>query len=77
MSDSFFNKLADLRFATLLKKRLWHRCFPVNFAKLLRTPFLQNISGQLLLNNGTSKKTKINPKGMKPVIHLVTVHVNN
>ena len=25
--------------ATLLKKRLWHRCFPVNFAKFLRTPF--------------------------------------
>ena len=24
---------------TLLKKRLWYRCFPVNFAKLLRTPF--------------------------------------
>ena len=22
-----------------LKKRLWHRCFPVNFAKFLRTPF--------------------------------------
>ena len=22
-----------LRPATLLKKRLWHRCFPVNFAK--------------------------------------------
>ena len=30
---------------TLLKKRLWHRCFPVNFAKFLRTPFLQNTSG--------------------------------
>ena len=28
--------------ATLLKKRLWHRCFPVNFAKFLRTSFLQN-----------------------------------
>ena len=28
--------------ATLLKKRLWHRCFPVDFAKFLRTPFLQN-----------------------------------
>ena len=28
----FFNKVADLRTATLLKKRLWHRCFPVNFA---------------------------------------------
>ena len=25
--------------ATLLKERLWHGCFPVNFAKFLRTPF--------------------------------------
>ena len=25
--------------AALLKKRLWHRCFPVNFVKFLRTPF--------------------------------------
>ena len=31
--------------ATLLKKRLWHRCFPVNFATFLRTPVLQNTSG--------------------------------
>ena len=45
----FFNKVAGLRPATLLKKRLWHRCFPVNFAKFLRTPFLQSISGRLLL----------------------------
>ena len=37
-----------LRPATLLKKRLWHRCFLVNFAKFLRTLFLQNISGRLL-----------------------------
>ena len=35
--------------ATLLKKRLWHRCFPVNFAKFLRAPFLQYTSGRLLL----------------------------
>ena len=41
----FFNKVAGLRPATLLKKRLWHRCFPVNFANFLRTPFLQNTSG--------------------------------
>ena len=33
------------RLATLLKKRLWHRCFPVNVAKFLRTRFLQNTSG--------------------------------
>ena len=29
-----------LRCATLLKKRLWRRCFPVNFAKFLRATFL-------------------------------------
>ena len=32
-------KKGVLRPATLLKKRLWHKCFPVNFAKFLRTPF--------------------------------------
>ena len=31
--------------ATLLKKRLWHRCLPVNFVKSLRTPYLQNTCG--------------------------------
>ena len=25
--------------------RLWHRCFPVNFVKILKTSFLQNTSG--------------------------------
>ena len=33
-----------LRHATLLKKRLWHRCFLVDFVKFLRTRFLQNTS---------------------------------
>ena len=40
----------SLRPATLLKKRLSHWCFPVNFAKFLRTTFLQNASGRLLLS---------------------------
>ena len=31
--------VASLRPANLLKKRLWHRCFPVNFAKFIRTHF--------------------------------------
>ena len=35
----FFNKVAGLRSATLLKRRLKHRCFPVNFARFLRTSF--------------------------------------
>ena len=30
------------------KMRLWHRSFPVNFAKFLSTHFLQNTSGRLL-----------------------------
>ena len=35
----FFKKVAGLRPATLLKKRLWHRCFPVDFVKFPRTSF--------------------------------------
>ena len=45
----FFNKVVSLRVATLLKKRPWRRCFPVNFEKFLRTPILQNTSWLLLL----------------------------
>ena len=44
----FFNKVAGLRPATVLKKRFWYRCFPVNFVKFLRIPILQNTSGRLL-----------------------------
>ena len=43
----FFNK--DLRPATLLKKRLWHRCFLVNIAKFLRAPFFTEQLRWLLL----------------------------
>ena len=35
----FYNKVAGPEPATLLKVTLWHRCFPINFAKFLRTPF--------------------------------------
>ena len=35
--------------ATLLKKRLWHRCFPVNFVKFLRTSFTTEHFWWLLL----------------------------
>ena len=36
----FFNivEASGLRLATLLNKRIWRRCFPVNFVKFLRTP---------------------------------------
>ena len=71
---SFFNKVAGMRPATLLKKRLRHRCFPVNFAKFLRTSFLKNTSGRLLLDqisvttchcvSWETKLVKHCPKGM-------------
>ena len=35
----FFNKVARLSPATLLKKRLQHRCFPVNSLKILKNTF--------------------------------------
>ena len=49
--------------ATLLKKRLWHRSFPVNFAKLSRTPFfIEQLWCLLLL-----KLTAVNYHGPKYV----------
>ena len=47
--ESLFNKLAELKACNFIKKRLQHRCFPVKFAKFLRTPILKNICGRLLL----------------------------
>ena len=46
---NIFERSSDRRPATFFKKRLWHWCFPVYFAKFIRTPFLQNSSARLLL----------------------------
>ena len=46
--ESLFNKFATRWFATLLKKKLLHTYFLLNFAKIFVTPFLQNTSGRLL-----------------------------
>ena len=50
----FFNKVADLRLQTGASDSdtgvFCCRCFPVNFAKFVRSIFLQNTSGQLLLD---------------------------
>ena len=45
----YLNKVAGMRSAILLKKRLWHRCFPVKFAKFPRTTFLTEHLQWLLL----------------------------
>ena len=47
----FFNKVVGLSPATLLKKELWHGCFPVNFAKFSRTLFFIEHLWWLLLHS--------------------------
>ena len=56
--------------ATLLKKGLWRKCFPVNFARFLSTPFLQNSPG------GCFCKLQINKRKFFPtysVMHFAFV----
>ena len=57
-----FDKIAGLRPATLLKKILWHRCFPVNFVKFLRTPFFIELLWWLLFNCNTYKFKHFYPR---------------
>ena len=55
--EVFFNKRCSQKFRkihrktpvpeSLFKNRFWHRCFPADFAKFLRTTFLQNTSERL------------------------------
>ena len=45
----FLNKVAGLRPATILKRRLWHTFFRVNFAKFPRTSFFTEHLWWLLL----------------------------
>ena len=35
----FFSKFSDLKYVTLLKKKLRHRCFPVNFCEIFKNTF--------------------------------------
>ena len=77
----FFNKVTGLRPVTLLQKSLWHRFFPVNFAKFLRTTFLQNTAGRLLLLIGysgfQSEFKIILDVRFLPIIVLISIHTFN
>ena len=44
----FLNKVSGLRPVILLKKRLWHRCFPANFGKFLQHLFIEHLRWLLL-----------------------------
>ena len=52
-SSLLFNKVAGLRPATLLKRRLQSRCLAVNIVKLFRTPFSTEHLRWLLLTTVT------------------------
>ena len=54
---SFLIKLKGLMTITLLKKRFRHRCVFFQFPKFLRTHFLQNTSGKLVLYSIAGRKT--------------------
>ena len=49
MLESLFDKVAGLQDCSFIKRRLQHRCFPVNTANFLRTAILKNIWECLLL----------------------------
>ena len=67
----FFHKVAGLRPATLIKKRPWHKCFPMNFAKLLRRLILKNIYERLILVAGWRTTQKLSRKDSLLLICLV------
>ena len=45
-----WSKLQGWRAYNFIKKNFLHSCFPVNFAKFLRTPIFKNICERLLLH---------------------------
>ena len=48
-NSSEFTRKYLLNYVASLKTRFQRRFFPVNFAKLVRSPFLQNTTGRLVL----------------------------
>ena len=59
MCWSLFNKFAVLQACNFIKQRPQHRCFPVRFAKFLRTPILKNICKRLLLGTRKHKEASV------------------
>ena len=49
MLEPLFNEVLDLKDCNFIKKRLQHRCFPVNIEKFTKTVFSMKHFRQLLL----------------------------
>ena len=54
MLEFLFNKVAGLGLQ-FIKKILKHKCYPVKFMKILRTPLLQNTSGGCFLKGSVKE----------------------
>ena len=53
--ESLLNKVVSLLALNFTEKRFQHKCFPVKFAKVFRTPILKNICERMLLENLINK----------------------
>ena len=69
----FFNEVEGLTPATLLKKRFWHICFPVNFVKFLSTLFLLGYLWRLLLKWGLDIKILLILKNCNEALPKINV----
>ena len=63
----FFTKVAGQKPATLTKRRLCHRCFPMDFVKFLRTPFYIEHLWWLLNNGGIHRSLNCCIQTSKPL----------
>ena len=67
------NRMRVNRPATLLKKKLWHRCFPLNFAKFLRTPLsIEHLRWLLLTKQMISK-----PDDFCSIFKILFLYIKN
>ena len=68
---------SDLRPATLLKKRLWPRCFPVNFAKFVGSLLLKSTSAgcfcTVLIKNISDKYCFVKSMRFSPLKKLLKI----
>ena len=73
-TDSFFDKVAGLKPATLSKNSLWHRCFPRNFVKFLGTPFFTEHLSWLFLFIRLLASRSLNDSNNKPFLIRLQLH---
>ena len=73
----FFNKVAGLRPATLFKKRLQHRYFPVNIAKFSRSVFLYITPPAAASAFTRSQALRCSEKLSKTFVTIVYTYVNS